>query len=194
VEDRGRGGQGGFNGPRGPEGGCYTCGGPHWKKPCAKWHKSDEAVSPLSLVFIGSAVSGAATEPNRPPNIQGHRGGSKVLAGASAEEVLKLEIVRDVDPGLGAFEEAPHSQSQLYHLTSTSEVGLAPPFLLALPHPEHQDAQWPVGSFWRPLTTSSPAPVMRYERIHQLLGSSKFRFGHPRVLLFHPIVPLTANH
>ncbi|KAH8770679.1 hypothetical protein F5882DRAFT_381823 [Hyaloscypha sp. PMI_1271] len=95
VEDRGRGGQGGFNGPRGPEGGCYTCGGQHWKKQCAKWHKSDEAVSPLSLVFIGSAVSGAATEPNRPLNIQGYRGGSKVLAGSSAEEVLKLEIVWD---------------------------------------------------------------------------------------------------
>jgi hypothetical protein len=47
-----------------------------------------------------------------------------VLAGASAEEVLKLEIVRDVDPDLGAFEEAPNSPSQLYHLASTSEVGL----------------------------------------------------------------------
>jgi hypothetical protein len=114
-------------------------------------------------VFIGSAVSGAATEPNRPPNIQGHRGGSKVLAGASAEEVLKIEIVHDVDPDLGAFEEAPNSPSRLYHLASTSEVGLAPPplffFFLALPHPEHQDAQWPVGIFRRPLHPLPPVPL-----------------------------------
>jgi hypothetical protein len=39
---RGRGGRGGFQGLRGPEGGCYTCGGPHWKKQCTEWHKSEE--------------------------------------------------------------------------------------------------------------------------------------------------------
>lgn len=53
------------------------------------------------------------------------------MAGASAEEVLKLEIVRDVDPDLGALEEAPNSPSQLYHLASNSEVGLG----LAQPQP-----------------------------------------------------------
>jgi hypothetical protein len=58
-------------------------------------------------VFIRSAVSGLASEPDQSQNIQGHRGGSKVLAGASPEEDLKLEFVCDVDPDLGAFEEAP---------------------------------------------------------------------------------------
>jgi len=39
---RGRGGRGEYRGPRGPEGGCYTCGGPHWEKQCAQWHKTEE--------------------------------------------------------------------------------------------------------------------------------------------------------
>ena len=30
------------------------------------------------------------------------------MAGASSEEVLKLEMVRDINPNLGGFEEAPH--------------------------------------------------------------------------------------
>jgi hypothetical protein len=39
---RGRESRGGFRGSRGPEGGCYTCGGPHWKKQCVVWHKTGE--------------------------------------------------------------------------------------------------------------------------------------------------------
>ena len=38
----GRRGRGGFRGPRGPEGGCYTCGGSHWKKQCTEWHQTEE--------------------------------------------------------------------------------------------------------------------------------------------------------
>jgi hypothetical protein len=39
---RGRGSRGRQRETRGPEGGCYTCGGPHWKKQCAEWHKTEE--------------------------------------------------------------------------------------------------------------------------------------------------------
>jgi hypothetical protein len=48
--------------------------------------------------------------------------------------------------------------------------------------------------FRRLLPTFSLSPIICHECIHQLLGSSQFRFRHPRVLPLDPIVPLTANH
>lgn len=70
----------------------------------------------------------------------------------------------------------------------------ATPNFWLFPTPSIKQPSGPPSSLQRPLPTSGPTPIIRHERIHQLLGSGQFRFGHPRVLPLDPIVPLTANH
>ena len=99
-----------------------------------------------------------------------------------------LIVVRDSDLRARAKARMPLKTAPLLLPRSAT-----PLFWLFLTPSIRQPSGWPA-AFQRPLPTSSRAPVIRRERIHQLLGSGQFRFGHPRVLPLHPIVPLTTNY
>jgi hypothetical protein len=112
-----------------------------------------------------------------------------------------FDIILYIMLSFGLYEMAiPSSRKPLYistlHPIYAASLLLprsATPNFWLLPTPSIKQPSGRPASFQRPLPTSNPAPIIRHERIHQLLGSGQFRFGYPRVLPLDPIVPLIAN-